>query len=54
MLNVITLLKDMLNRMKEEAEEDEEKFDKLGCWCQTYDKAKTKAMAEVEAHIEAL
>merc|ERR1719324_2092342 len=48
---VITLLKDMLKQLEKEAEEDEEIYDKLACWCETNDKEKTKAIADAEAHI---
>merc|ERR1719160_909029 len=51
---VITLLKDMLKQLQKEGEEDEEIYDKMACWCETNDKAKTKAIAEAEAKIEDL
>merc|ERR1719331_142891 len=51
---VITLLKDMLKQLEKEAEEDEEIYDKMACWCETNDKEKTKAVAEAEAKIEDL
>merc|ERR1719350_1775170 len=51
---VITLLKDMLKQLEKEAEEDEEIYDKMACWCETNDKEKTKSIAEAEARIDAL
>merc|ERR1719491_1131850 len=51
---VITLLKDMLKQLEKEAEEDEEIYDKMACWCETNDKEKTKSIAEAEARIEDL
>merc|ERR1711953_1330848 len=51
---VITLLKDMLKQLEKEAEEDEEIYDKLACWCETNDKEKTKSIADAEAKIEEL
>jgi len=51
---VITLLKDMLKQLQKEAQEDEEIYDKLACWCETNDKEKTKAIADAEAKIEEL
>merc|ERR1719323_1197216 len=51
---VITLLKDMLKQLEKEAEEDEDIYDKMACWCETNDKEKTKSIAEAEARIEAL
>merc|ERR1719503_388901 len=51
---VITLLKDMLKQLEKEAEEDEEIYDKLACWCETNDKEKTKSIADAEARISSL
>jgi len=51
---VITLLKDMLKQLEKEAEEDEEIYDQLACWCETNDKEKTKSIADAEGHIEDL
>merc|ERR1719443_295012 len=51
---VITLLKDMLKQMEKEAEEDEEIYDKMGCWCETNDKIKTKAIKDAEIKIQGL
>merc|ERR1719231_1096698 len=44
----------MLKQLEKEAEEDEEIYDQLACWCETNDKEKTKAIADAEAKIEAL
>jgi len=51
---VITLLKDMLKQLEKEAEEDEEIYDQLACWCETNDKEKTKSIADAESKIEDL
>jgi len=51
---VITLLKDMMEQLEKEAEEDEEIYEKMACWCETNDKEKTKAIADAEARIEDL
>merc|ERR1719152_306133 len=48
---VITLLKDMVGQLEKEAEEDEEVYETMGCWCETNDKAKTKAIADAEQAI---
>merc|ERR1719231_1130455 len=48
---VVNLLKDMLEQMEKEAEEDEEIYEKLVCWCETGDKEKTKAIADAETRI---
>merc|ERR1719261_2395001 len=51
---VITLLKDMLKQLEKEADEDEEIYDKIACWCETNDKEKTKAIGEAEEKINDL
>merc|ERR1719407_450760 len=51
---VITLLKDMQKQLEQEAEEDEEIYEKMACWCETNDKEKTKAIADAEARISDL
>merc|ERR1719161_2283686 len=51
---VITLLKDMLKQLQKEAEEDEDIYDKLACWCETNDREKTKAIKEAEEKISKL
>ena len=51
---VITLLKDMMKQLEKEAEEDEEIYDTLACWCETNDKEKSKAIADAEARISDL
>merc|ERR1719473_2353191 len=51
---VITLLKDMLAQLEKEAEDDEEIYDKMACWCETNDREKTKSIADAEARISDL
>jgi len=51
---VITLLKDMIEQLEKEAEEDEEVYETMGCWCVTNDKAKTKSIADSESAISDL
>jgi len=51
---VITLLKDMGKQLEKEAEEDEEIYDQMACWCETNDKEKTKAISDAEARISNL
>merc|ERR1719401_2694391 len=41
----------MLKQLEKEAEEDEEIYDKMACWCETNDKEKTKSIAEAEERI---
>ena len=48
---VINLLKDMQAQLEKEADEDEETYQKVACWCETNDKEKTAAIADAEAHI---
>jgi len=45
---VVTLLKDMQKQLEKEADDDEEVFDKMACWCETNDKEKTRTIAEGE------
>merc|ERR1719163_2613853 len=51
---VITLMKDMQKQLEKEAEDDEEVYDQMACWCETNDKEKTKAISEGESHATAL
>merc|ERR1719389_1385646 len=51
---VINLLKDMISQMEKEAEEDEEVYEAMGCWCVTNDKEKTKSIADAESAISDL
>jgi len=51
---VITLLKDMLKQLEKEAQDDEDIYDKMACWCQTNDREKTKSIKEAEVRIEQL
>merc|ERR1719428_1285696 len=51
---VVTLLKDMTVQLQKEAEEDEEVFEAMGCWCETHDREKTKAIADAQTRIQKL
>jgi len=51
---VVNLLKDMLKQLEKEAEEDEEIYDQLACWCETNDKGKTKSIGDAETRINDL
>merc|ERR1719373_990460 len=44
----------MLNQLEKEAEEDEEIYDKMACWCETNDKEKTQAISSAEDRISEL
>merc|ERR1719262_203500 len=44
----------MQEQLQQEAEEDEEIYEKMACWCETNDKEKTKAIADAEARISDL
>jgi len=48
------LLKDMKQQIEKEADADEEAYEKQACWCETNDKAKTKAIADAEARLSDL
>merc|ERR1719316_2447318 len=51
---VITLMKDMIGQLEKEAEEDQEIYDQMGCWCETGLKEKTKSIASAEGTISSL
>jgi len=51
---VINLLKDMMATLEKEANEDEEVYEKVACWCQTNDKAKTASISAAEDSITQL
>lgn len=51
---VMTLLRDMLNELEQEAKSDEEVYDKLACWCETNDKEKAKSISDAEKKIKGL
>merc|ERR1719453_2875270 len=51
---VINMLKDMVEQLEKEGEEDEEVYEKMGCWCETNDKEKTKSIADGEGKINDL
>merc|ERR1740115_360740 len=40
-----------MKTLEKEAEDDEEIYEKMACWCETNDKEKTKSIAEAEARI---
>merc|ERR1719498_1455787 len=41
---VVNLLKDMQATLEKEADQDQELYDKLQCWCETNEKENTKAL----------
>lgn len=51
---VINLLKDMQKQLEKEAEDDQEVYDKMQCWCTTNDKEKTQAIKDAEILIDQL
>jgi chromosome segregation ATPase len=51
---VIGLLQDMQSQLQKEADQDEEMYEKLGCWCETNDKETTKAIADANLRINEL
>eukprot|EP00747_Dinoflagellata_sp_TGD_P090858 gnl/TRDRNA2_/TRDRNA2_164861_c0_seq1.p2 gnl/TRDRNA2_/TRDRNA2_164861_c0~~gnl/TRDRNA2_/TRDRNA2_164861_c0_seq1.p2 ORF type:complete len:430 (-),score=141.68 gnl/TRDRNA2_/TRDRNA2_164861_c0_seq1:966-2255(-) len=48
---VVKLLEDMQKKLEAEHEADEAAYDKMACWCETNDKAKTKAIADAEQKV---
>jgi len=51
---VINLLKDMKAQLEKEAEEDEEIYDKLACWCETIEKKKAEKITKDKAELKDL
>jgi len=51
---IITMLKDMLVQMEKEAEEDDDIYEAMVCWCETNDKLKTQAIADAKSKIDSL
>jgi len=51
---VVNLLKDMIKQMEKEGEEDEEIFEKMGCWCVTNEKSKTQSIADAQTQVDIL
>merc|ERR1719171_1173700 len=41
---VVNLLKDMQAQLEVEAKQDEELYEQMGCWCETNEREKTKAI----------
>lgn len=48
---VVTLLKNMADQLVADADEDEKTYNKMSCWCETNDKAKTKSIKDTEMTI---
>eukprot|EP00929_Paragymnodinium_shiwhaense_P022926 TRINITY_DN1449_c0_g1_i1.p1 TRINITY_DN1449_c0_g1~~TRINITY_DN1449_c0_g1_i1.p1 ORF type:complete len:724 (+),score=311.15 TRINITY_DN1449_c0_g1_i1:80-2173(+) len=51
---VVNLLKEMQAQLQSEADADQEVYEKLACWCETNDKAKTQAIADAETKLSQL
>merc|ERR550514_944422 len=51
---VIKLLKDMKSELESEHKKDTELFEKMGCWCETNEKAKTTAIETANSRIDQL
>jgi len=51
---VIDLLKEISEQLEKEQAQDQETYDQFACWCDTNDKAKTKAIADAEQKIKNL
>jgi len=51
---VMNMMKDMLKQLDNEGEQDREIYDTTVCWCETNEKAKTKAIADGEQHVQSL
>ena len=42
----------VLKQFEKDAEEDEEIYDQLACWCEVNDKGKTQSIADAETKIK--
>jgi uncharacterized small protein (DUF1192 family) len=51
---VVELLKEMQANLEKEAKDDEDIYEKLACWCETNDKAKTKSISDAETLLSEL
>jgi hypothetical protein len=51
---VVKLLKDMKSELETEHKKDTELFEKMGCWCETNEKAKTQAIETANSRIDQL
>merc|ERR1719453_2751998 len=51
---IINMMHEMIEELTKEGEEDAETYEQMGCWCETNDKAKTKAIADGDAHVKEL
>jgi chromosome segregation ATPase len=51
---VVKLLKDMKSELETEHKKDTELFEKMGCWCETNEKAKTTAIETANSRIDQL
>merc|ERR1719159_2137676 len=51
---VVGLLKEMQGQIEKEAAEDAELQEQMGCWCETNEREKTKAIEDADAHIRDL
>merc|ERR1719217_628496 len=51
---VVALLSDMQAELEKEQDSDEDLYDKMTCWCEANDKAKTKAIAEATQRVSDL
>merc|ERR1719456_326471 len=48
---VINLLKEMIEQLEKEGEEDQDIYEKMGCWCVTNEKAKKQSIADAQSRI---
>jgi len=48
---VITLLQDMVKQLQHEAEQDEEVYETMGCWCKVNDREKTQSISDAQQRI---
>jgi len=51
---IINMLKDMITQLEKEGEEDNDVYEQMGCWCETNDREKTKAIKDGSNRVNSL
>jgi len=51
---VVNMLNEMVEELEHEAEADKDLYEEMGCWCETNDKEKTKAVGDGESRVNSL
>jgi len=51
---IINMMKEMIDELTKEGEQDADVYEQMGCWCETNDREKTKAIADGDASVKSL